>query len=90
MPRMLLGSPFLDVSTYEIGLVVLPRAAPTRPLAIDDPLLSKPELSSTRYGEKLLVCVIKIERLEMLFSHFGVLYFVVLLRRRKKRNSATW
>ena len=56
----------------------------------------KPKLSSTRYGEKLLVCIIKIERLEMLFSHFGVLYFVVLLRRRKKKkiNSAikvgTW
>ena len=49
----------------------------------------KPKLSSTRYGEKLLVCIIKIERLEMLFSHFGVLYFVVLLRRRKKINSAT-
>ena len=46
----------------------------------------KPELSSTRYGEKLLVCIIKIERLEMLFSHFGVLYFVVLLRRRKKKD----
>ena len=35
------------------------------------------------------VSCIKIERLEMLFSHFGVLYFVVLLRRRKKINSAT-
>ena len=43
----------------------------------------KPEMSSTSYRENLLVCVIQIERLKMLFSHLGVLYLAVLLRRRK-------